>query len=89
MNTERLKKIEEIYHAALEIPVEERESFVAESCGEDGELRREVESLLLFNNDSDALLKTPPEFWQLKCFPAKDGRSLSADRSGITKFKNF
>lgn len=45
MNADRLKQIEEIYHAALEIAPDERESFFANQCGEDEDLRREVESL--------------------------------------------
>lgn len=44
MNTERLKHVEEIYRAALEIPSGKRESFFKESCGADENLRREVES---------------------------------------------
>jgi len=35
MNAERLKQIEEIYHAALEIPPDKRESFFKEFCGAD------------------------------------------------------
>ncbi|MBA4123793.1 MAG: protein kinase [Acidobacteria bacterium] len=61
MDTERLKQIEEIYHAALEIQPDERESFFREHCGADENLRREVESLLSFENTSDSLIDTPPE----------------------------
>ncbi len=60
MNAERLKQIEEIYHAALEIPDGERESFFRKHCGADENLRREVESLLSFENASDNFLDTPP-----------------------------
>jgi len=53
MDATRLKQIEEIYHAALEIPPDERESFFKISCGADIELRCEVESLLAFEKNSD------------------------------------
>jgi hypothetical protein len=56
VKTERLKQIEEIYHAAVEIPDSERESFFKASCGADVELPREVKSLLTFE-------KTPTNFY--------------------------
>ena len=42
----RWDTIERLYHAALTRPVEGRAAFLAEACGGDDELRREVESLL-------------------------------------------
>jgi len=33
MNSERIKQVEEIYHAALEISPAERESFFKDHCG--------------------------------------------------------
>ena len=56
MNIERLDQIEEIYHAALEIPISRREAFFDEMCGADADLRREVESLLAFNQNSPNFL---------------------------------
>src|SRR5581483_6632117 len=46
MTPERWAEIERLYHAALEHEGAARDRFVAEACGEDHELRREVESLL-------------------------------------------
>src|SRR6266849_4185663 len=46
MKPERLQKIDEIFQAALDLPPERRENFVAEACAGDAELRAEVESLL-------------------------------------------
>jgi len=48
MNAERLKQVEEIHHAALEIAPDERESFFKGHCGAEEDLRREVESLLSY-----------------------------------------
>ena len=59
MDSERLKQVEEIYHAALEVSPDERQAFFKESCGADENLRREVESLLSFENTSDSLIDTP------------------------------
>ena len=62
MDATRLKQIEEIYHAALEVSPDERESFFAGRCGDDEELRREVESLLSFKDNSEDFLETPPQY---------------------------
>lgn len=61
MNAERLKKIEEIYNAVSDAAADQREIRLKELCGADAELRREVESLLSFENDSQKFLDAPPE----------------------------
>ena len=48
MTPNKLLKIEEIYHAVLEIAPAERPSFLTNACSDDHEIRREVESLLSF-----------------------------------------
>lgn len=56
-----LARIEKIYYAALERPASERAAFLAEACGADAELRREVESLLAFDEQAADFIETPPE----------------------------
>lgn len=56
-----LAKIEELYHAALERSPTERDDFLEASCGDDAELRREVESLLSFDAQAADFIETPPE----------------------------
>jgi hypothetical protein len=46
MKPESWAKIEEIFQAALDCPTAVRTSFVAERCGNDAELRAEVENLI-------------------------------------------
>ena len=46
MDPERWKRIEEIYHSALEHEPGGRTAFLAEACHSDADLRREVEGLL-------------------------------------------
>ncbi len=46
MTPERYKQVGHIYHAALELDSSRRADFLDGACGSDGELRREVESLL-------------------------------------------
>ena len=45
MTAERWKRIDEVYHAALELPAPERAAFVALGCGDDEGLLREVQDL--------------------------------------------
>jgi eukaryotic-like serine/threonine-protein kinase len=56
-----LAKIEEIYHAALEKSLSERDAFLDEVCGDDEELRREIESLLKFETEAESFIERPPE----------------------------
>jgi serine/threonine protein kinase len=52
MAVDRWNLIEEIFHGALERPFAERQRYVLNACGDDPELRLEVESLLA--NDREA-----------------------------------
>jgi serine/threonine protein kinase len=52
MAVDRWNLIEEIFHGALERPVPERHNYLLNACGDDSELRLEVESLLA--NDREA-----------------------------------
>lgn len=60
MNAERLAQVEDIYHAVLEVAENEWPSFLTRSCGDDDELRREVESLLSFSEKPNSLIDVPP-----------------------------
>ena len=42
----RWSQIEELFHRAAECVPEQRAALLDESCGDDAELRREVEALL-------------------------------------------
>lgn len=80
MDSERLKQIEKIYHAALEIQPAERETFFREHCGADENLRREVESLLSFENTFDSLIDTPPEELAAKMFAEQENGTNLIDK---------
>ncbi len=59
MDADRWRQIDDCYHSALERPVPERAAFLAEACGNDPDLRREVESLLAHEGQADELLENP------------------------------
>jgi serine/threonine protein kinase len=56
---DRWAKVESIYHAALQHEPEDRAAFVSNECAGDNELESEVGSLLKFDEQSDAFMKTP------------------------------
>src|SRR5262245_18231022 len=59
MDAKRWGQIKEIYDRALDLSREEREGFLADACGDDDDLRREVESLLTAHDDAGTFLQSP------------------------------
>ncbi|PYS69408.1 MAG: hypothetical protein DMF69_17090, partial [Acidobacteria bacterium] len=77
MDPQRLVQIEDLYHAALELPPGERESFIVETCGNDKDLRRELESLLDVHKSSNNFFDTPPLSLAAEMFSHKEQRNLA------------
>ncbi len=61
MKPERWEKVERLYHAALERASDERAAFLDEACVGDQDLRREVESLLAYDEPAQRFITTPPD----------------------------
>jgi eukaryotic-like serine/threonine-protein kinase len=59
MKPERWQQIEQLYHAALERGTNERSDFLTEACAGDDALRREVESLLAYEEQSEDFIEAP------------------------------
>ena len=59
MTAERWQQIKTIFDSAVDIDPAERGEFLRQSCGSDGELRREVESLLAFDVEPSSVLERP------------------------------
>ncbi len=59
MTPELLKRVEDLYHAALERAAGERASFLAQACGGDEGLRREVDSLLAEHDQAGSFIQSP------------------------------
>ena len=67
MKTERWKKAFDLFQSAIERAPEERAAFLDESCHEDEDMRREVESLLTSHERAENFIEVPafkvaPEF---------------------------
>src|SRR5262245_5540402 len=59
MTPERLQRIKQLYHIALERDANEREAFLAEVCAGDESLRSEVESLLRCDARAEGFMEAP------------------------------
>ncbi|HKQ75805.1 MAG TPA: serine/threonine-protein kinase, partial [Blastocatellia bacterium] len=59
MDAERWKQIKEVYDRALDLCSDEREDFLVEACGDDEDLRREIETLLAAHENAGKFLQSP------------------------------
>src|SRR5262245_11003338 len=59
MKDERWRQIEQLYYSAREKDGKDREAFLANASGGDEELRREVESLLAYENQAEQFIELP------------------------------
>ena len=59
MDQERWRRVEELFHAALERAPEARQAFLDVACGGDTDLRRQVELLLAKEEEAGSFLETP------------------------------
>lgn len=83
MAPERWAQIDQMLEKALERPAAERTAFLAEACGGDTELRREVESLLVAHQEADAeFLSKPAVEIALEDLPALPQESLAGKTFG-------
>jgi len=81
MQTTRWQKIEQIFNEAVGLSPETREQFVAEKCGGDDDLCREILALLIEDSQNSAFLNEPL---------FSDGlRLLDNDLSGLLEADEF
>jgi serine/threonine-protein kinase len=59
MTPERYHKIGEIFHAVLELEPEDREAFLVEACAGDEALLRELQSLIVSNEQAGDFISSP------------------------------
>ncbi len=57
MNSERWQKVKGLFDAVVELSPQKREQFLDKSCGNDEELRRDVENLLDSYNDAESFME--------------------------------
>ena len=76
MESERWRRVEELYHSAAKMPESQRSAFLQESCGGDEALRNEVESLLIYQSGSEAFIEMPAMEVAARIL-AQDSRSVN------------
>lgn len=59
MTPERHKQVNEICHAMLQLPSSQRLAYLGQACGQDEALRREIESLLDYEEQAATFIETP------------------------------
>lgn len=60
MDPERWARVKTVFHDALERSAEERPAFVAHTCGDDADLKAEVERLLAAHEGAGAFIEAAP-----------------------------
>src|SRR5262245_38305411 len=58
-DADRWKRIKDVFQSAREVPPELRAAFLTKACGDDPDLRREVESLLSAEVEAGSFLSEP------------------------------
>jgi len=59
MGPDRWRRIEQLYHSALKIPLEQRRAFLQDECQDDDELQKEVVSLLSYESSAAKFIESP------------------------------
>lgn len=85
MKAERWQRIEQLYHSTLEKDVSERASFLLDACAGDDELRREVESLLAYEDGARDFIESPALQVAAKMMAEEDGAKIS--RQSVNQYK--
>lgn len=57
MSPERWQLVEQLFQSALELQPAERQAFLAKACGDDVELKQEVEALLVFQTGMSGVIQ--------------------------------
>ncbi len=78
MDKQHLEKVEGLFRAAVELPVEQRAKFLADECVADTGLRSEVDALLRFDTGEPAFLDSPPASLAAEIFSNDESDPLLA-----------
>src|SRR5215470_12382742 len=82
MDAERWRRIEKLYHSALEVETAQRSAFLDHQCRNDQELRREVESLLAHKTEAEDFLEAPA-FDQAARQLARERKQSMGEQAGL------
>ena len=80
MKPDRWKQVDELLEAALDCPPAERASFLDRACSGDEELRRELESLLISDGQTEGFFESPPARVAADLFADKQAKPGKGER---------
>ncbi len=89
MKQERIRQIEEIFHAACDLPSEERQAFLTRACADDDDLRREVEILLISDQEAETLVESPAFAVAAPLLVEEDSRTITGSNLGHYKITSL
>ena len=81
MKEERWREVERLYHSTLEKHPSERSAFLAETCAGDEELRREVESLLVYEDRAENFIESPALDVAARIMAGEDSQTVRVGES--------
>src|SRR4029434_8627370 len=81
VRSERWQQVERLYHASLERGAEGRAAFLVEACAGDEGLRREVESLLAYEDQAEHFSESPALEVSAKIMADKHGAKVMAGQT--------
>lgn len=81
MKDERWQQVERLYHSVVAKPSGERSEFLAEACAGDEELRREVESLLAYEDRAETFIESPALDLAARMMAHEDSRTVKVGES--------
>ncbi len=81
MEPDRWRKIEELFHAALERDESQRAAFLEEACAGDPAMRAEVESLLAHHHQGEGLIDQPAFEVAAKALARQGGQAEDQSRA--------
>ncbi len=87
MNKARFTQLEDIYRAVLGQPPENRAQFIIDSCGSDDGLRREVESLLSYDELNSQFLDSSPDLLIAEAFAADNEEKSEPMKREISHYR--
>ncbi len=90
MDQSRLEQVEKIYQRVVEGAPDERGALLDKACAGDAGLRREVESLLRYEDPGQNFMDTPPARLAAEIFSGPEGSStLVGEQIGNYKVERF
>ena len=81
MKGEQWQQVERLYHSTLAKPPQERSAFLLEACAGDEALRREVESLLAYEDHAENFIESPALEVAAKMMADEHSQAVGAGQS--------